>query len=306
MKTHHRTLKARRASSYFIAGGLTSLVVLLVATPAPAQPNCELVPNGSFDELLNGWTLTPTSEVSGGAAFSDASGVYDASNYQALDGTFFDSSVLALWMETSAGLSGEPGAAVYELQAETTAVATDRYLRLRRGGSFEYQFFGAVGRRIEADVQIDGPAGATATHTFYNSGATASTSCVFGLSVLGTFDSILPEIYIDLNDADTPLGSDVTIKLRLRVEAETIDPCQQAITSALLILDRIEISDTAPNPADIDRDGDADEIDLSLFVSVLLGEHFDPLHSVTSDVNGDAYADGRDIPPFTAAYLGDD
>jgi hypothetical protein len=265
-------------------------------------PECELIPNGSFDEFLDGWALVPAVDVSGNAGFSDSSGIYDATAYLTADGIPFDDRVLALWMVAGAGGFGEPGAADVELRARTTTLATNRYFRLRRGGIFEFEFLGAVGRRIEADVTIEG-SDMFATKVFYAGGGNPALGCEFGLSVLGTFDSMLSETYIDLEEAGIPVGSEVSIEIRLRLLAETLDPCQEAITSATLIIDRIEFCDEAPNPADIDRDGDADETDVSLFVSVLLGQNFDPLHSTTSDVNADAYADGRDVAAFVAAYL---
>lgn len=55
--------------------------------------------------------------------------------------------------------------------------------------------------------------------------------------------------------------------------------------------------------ADIDADCDADELDVDLFVQVLLGENTDPDHIDRSDLDGNDTADGADIALFLSAYL---
>ncbi|QOJ03862.1 MAG: M1 family metallopeptidase [Planctomycetia bacterium] len=55
--------------------------------------------------------------------------------------------------------------------------------------------------------------------------------------------------------------------------------------------------------ADIDADCDADELDVDLFVQVLLGADTDPDHVDRSDLDGNDVADGADLALFLAAYL---
>jgi hypothetical protein len=55
--------------------------------------------------------------------------------------------------------------------------------------------------------------------------------------------------------------------------------------------------------ADIDANCVRDELDVDLFVQVLLGLDTDPGHMARSDVNNSFAADGDDVGPFTSAYL---
>ncbi len=303
---------AVRARSGRIRTGLSitcccALLQLASATTAAAgEVPCLPLPNGSFDEFLAGWLLVPESSQSGDAFINDMTGIVDASGYQLPDGSFFDDRVLFLSMEAVAGLNGEIGHASHTLTAEAQVVANGRYLHLRRGGAFEFQFLGTGGRAISAVIRVESLEGDVAERVIYDFGNTPEPGCFFGLSVLGTFDSLLPDLYIDVAEAGIEAGEMVTVSAALRVHAETVDPCQFNITSASLLVDEFEFCATRPHPADIDRDGDVDEVDYGLFVSVLLGENFDALHGITSDVNEDGFADGADVGPFVAAVLGEE
>lgn len=55
---------------------------------------------------------------------------------------------------------------------------------------------------------------------------------------------------------------------------------------------------------DFDRDGSVGMAELQTFVSVLLGDDADPNHVAAADMNGDAAADGKDIPAFVACVIG--
>jgi len=60
----------------------------------------------------------------------------------------------------------------------------------------------------------------------------------------------------------------------------------------------------APNlAADIDGDGDVDEIDIEMFVAVLLGNDTSPDRAIGCDLNNDTVADGLDIQAFLDAVL---
>ncbi|MFQ5425423.1 MAG: hypothetical protein ACE5F9_15770, partial [Phycisphaerae bacterium] len=56
--------------------------------------------------------------------------------------------------------------------------------------------------------------------------------------------------------------------------------------------------------ADIDGDGDEDTADVAAFVAVLLGTPPHPAFVARSDLNCDALADGADIQPFIAGFVG--
>lgn len=299
MSSLHRTFVHVIAA----AGLLTMSSAGTRAWASGGEPVCVDMPNGSFDQFLAGWTLTPFAHVNGDAFNHDASGIYDASGYQLPDETFFDTRVLGLVLESAAGVFEGVGMASYDLRAETQVVASDRYLRVRRGGGFEFLFLGTGGRGITAEIGVTAADGDGATRVLYSWSNKPEPGCLFGLSVLGTFDSQLVDVYLDLAEAGIEIGETVTVWVRLLVYAETSEPCQFVVTSAYLLVDEFEFCDRQPNKADIDRDGDVDDIDALLFVSVLLGEHFDGLHWAASDVNGDGYADGRDVGPFVAAAL---
>ncbi len=55
---------------------------------------------------------------------------------------------------------------------------------------------------------------------------------------------------------------------------------------------------------DIDADGDLDDVDQALFISVLIGDESDAAYVARSDLNGDGLPDGRDVPAFVSARLG--
>ncbi|QDV91748.1 hypothetical protein RAS2_28530 [Phycisphaerae bacterium RAS2] len=61
------------------------------------------------------------------------------------------------------------------------------------------------------------------------------------------------------------------------------------------------VSQTA---GDIDGDGDVDELDIAIFVNVLLAIDTVPIHVLRSDVSRDGMADGGDVAGFVAACLG--
>jgi hypothetical protein len=52
---------------------------------------------------------------------------------------------------------------------------------------------------------------------------------------------------------------------------------------------------------DVDEDGDLDQVDLSLFVPILLG--LDPTRAMRVDMNGDSVVDGKDIQLFVDALI---
>lgn len=67
---------------------------------------------------------------------------------------------------------------------------------------------------------------------------------------------------------------------------------------------RLHITYTPPcGPGDINCDGFVDQTDRDLFVGVLLGTNTDPLHIARSDLNGDTFANGRDIPDMVQRLL---
>lgn len=55
--------------------------------------------------------------------------------------------------------------------------------------------------------------------------------------------------------------------------------------------------------ADINGDCLRDEVDVALFIDVLLGFQTDPFYVANSDLNGDGLTDGRDMPLFIDAFL---
>ena len=59
-----------------------------------------------------------------------------------------------------------------------------------------------------------------------------------------------------------------------------------------------------PGSRDFDTNGVLDEVDLAVFLDVLLGVDIDPMHVVIADLNGDGAADGRDISLFLSLILG--
>jgi hypothetical protein len=55
--------------------------------------------------------------------------------------------------------------------------------------------------------------------------------------------------------------------------------------------------------ADLDQNCVRDDIDITIFVDVLLGMDTDPEHMQRSDLDNSGTPDGNDIAPFTSAYL---
>lgn len=69
-------------------------------------------------------------------------------------------------------------------------------------------------------------------------------------------------------------------------------------------IDDIQLTGLRPPVlGDIDDDGDLDDVDVNLFVDVLLGVDTDPLHVCRSDMNQDLGAGGLDIQAMTLARL---
>lgn len=67
---------------------------------------------------------------------------------------------------------------------------------------------------------------------------------------------------------------------------------------------RLQIMFTPPcGLGDINCDGFVNETDRDLFVGVLLGTNADPQHIARSDLNGDTFANGRDIPDMVQRLL---
>jgi len=236
------------------------------------QPLCALIPNGSFADGEAGWSLlTEFDPVGDAGAFVDAA-IIDGTQYQGFGGNpGFDSSVLALTVSAGAGFSCGTGEVAASASAATTATVTDRYLRIERGGTFEFQFLGQGLRGLQAIVRVDGPDGVELEHAIYASSTEPEPGCDFGLAVLGTFDADPNTVYIDLFSQGFLLGDEVAVSVELRAQAGALTRCQFTQVDALLIIDNFTFCDVAPNPADFDDDCDADLADYALFADCLTG-----------------------------------
>ncbi|HWL95391.1 MAG TPA: dockerin type I domain-containing protein [Phycisphaerae bacterium] len=67
----------------------------------------------------------------------------------------------------------------------------------------------------------------------------------------------------------------------------------------------LTLVNSVPIAGDINDDGQIDELDVAIFVAVLLGDDTNPAHVAASNLNQDGAANGADIQLFVAAFLGD-
>ena len=288
----------KRIEMLNIAIGLTSLTI---ATGAVAHPLCELMPDGSFDKGKSGWQLMPEQVLVGDAGgFADAE-IIDGTTYFGLGvDSPFDSSVLRLTATAVAGAGLLPGDSVLGVTATQSVVVNGPFLRYVIGGSFEFQFFGLGDRRIEAFVSVLSADGDEAVGVIYDSGeAVPQPICGFGLSVLGTFDTYPPEMYVNLAAAGVEPGDTATISITLRASAGALVDCQDTISSAVLLVDDLSFCDRAPIVGDLNGDGVVDGIDLGILLSNWSIPAGSPGCSsefpCPSDLNQDAHVDGLDL-----------
>jgi hypothetical protein len=183
-------------------------------------------------------------------------------------------------------------------------MVTDRFLRLERGGVFEFQFIGQGARTLSATVRIEGPDGLQIEHAIYASQSEPGEACDFGLAVLGTFDADPNTVYIDTLAAGILVGDEVTVTVELYAEAGALATCQFTQVDALLIVDNFSFCDLAPNPADFDADCDADLDDHALMADCMTG----PGGFYTFGCHGPAMSDFdvdlADVAIFQQRYTG--
>jgi hypothetical protein len=107
---------------------------------------------------------------------------------------------------------------------------------------------------------------------------------------------------IDIAAAIDPLPLTSEMKVRFSV---VDDPISASVDEGGV--DAVEIFDVecgVPCQAgDIDCNGELNDLDVVLFVNVLLGTETDPDYIDRSDLNDDGETDGKDVQPFVEAFL---
>ncbi len=270
--------------------------------------DCQLIPNGSFHDGLLGWQVEVVQDdPSGDAAAGASAALFDGSTYG--DPPVFDSATLAISASALAGLNGQTGSAGVELVARTSATAAQRYLRVRRGGGFEFQFQGRAAREIRVAFEVATGDGRLAETVLYSNASDGDEACEPGLSVLGTFDALEPRLQVDLAAAGIGVGEAVEVRVRVRVAAKTLADCQFLVNQAFLIVDEFEFCPTRLGLGDLNCDGVIDFFDIEPFLLAL----FDPpqytaIYSfcdiLRADLTGDGSVDFFDIDPFVECLFG--
>jgi aminopeptidase N len=139
----------------------------------------------------------------------------------------------------------------------------------------------------------------TGPHTFTLAGTSGVNPVVLNL------DNPLPPDVYTLSIADSLTAANSSMALDGEI-ADSTDPASlpsgNGVSGGQAVIQFAVVPSIGPG--DIDGDGDVDEIDLQLFVAVLLGLDDNPDRVQRSDIDGNDVVNGDDIQAFVAVYPG--
>jgi hypothetical protein len=264
---------------------------------------CQPLSFGDFESGLAGWEVTTTPSERGDAATSAAVDVIDASKPGPRGGGRFDESTLQVAISAVAGEHGGAGAAETLVEISRIIIVSSELLEFVRGGGFGFQFFGAAGRGIEVEVEVVGAGcGGQVNHVIYSNITAPSPECGLGLSVLGTLAAAGPDV-VDLEAAGIVWGEYATLTIRVRAAAETLLPCQLAISQAVVLIDGFQACSQFL-AEDFNEDGHVNGVDLAMLLAAW-GPCADPVQPSCDcpiDLDFSGGVDGADLAWLLASW----
>ena len=226
-----------RTSRHALALGAT-LATLVTASLAGLPADCTDLPNGSFHQGFEGWTIEPASEGVGSyraAAHADI-----------IDMTGFGLDTDAARLNVFVGANHAPGGSDVRARTalRTTATVAGAFLRLQTHGFFEVTFLGGAENAYSAEITVTGAAGNIAHFPILlSSRFKASYPCGYGAVGTGVFP--WDSMSIDLASAGFALGDVVEIEVALYARVSTEDACDVGIYEGGLIVDDFAFCDRA-------------------------------------------------------------